>query len=510
MRRLTALLAATAVSACSLAPTYERPATPVPPSWPVGDAYLRQSEAPLPTVTYRDIFRDARLQQLIEQAFANNRDLRIAAANIATARGQYRVQRSELFPTISTSARASFSNGGSTGTSGSGTGSGTGTGTGTGTGVGTTANSSGGVNGFYQVDVGTSAWEIDLFGRIRSLSRAALDEYFATEAAARATRLTLVANIADAWLIYAADQALFKIAQDTVRSAESSVRLTRLRLEGGVAPRTDLRQAELIQAQAQADLATSRTALAQDVNLLQLLVGAPIDPALLPLTLDQAGATLGELPAGLDSGILLRRPDVVQAEYSLRAANARIGAARAAFFPRISLTGLVGFASSALGSLFSGDGFNWSVAPGVSTNIFDFGAARGDLLATRGQRDAALASYERTIQTAFREVSDALARRGTISDELAAQQRLVAASLDNYRLSDLRYRGGIDTFLQSLDAQRSLYNAQRSLVATQLGRAQNLVDLYRTLGGDALLEAADTGPRPLAPEPTATPVPRSR
>ena len=470
-----------ALSACSLAPKYVRPELPVPPSWPTGDAYLRQSEAALPSVTYRDIFRDPRLQQIIEQALANNRDLRIAAANIAAARAQYRIQRAELLPEIGASADYGFRD--------SGTGS-TNT-TGTGTNVG---NIGGGARSSFSTNVGITAFEIDLFGRVRSLSTAAQNRYFATEAAARATRLTLVGDIATAWLTYAADQSLLKIAQDTAASAERSVRLTRARLEGGVAPATDLAQAQIVLQTARSDLATQTTALAQDVNALQLLVGAPVDAALLPATIEQAAPTVAELPAGLDSGVLLRRPDVVQAEYELRATNAEIGAARAELFPRISLTALAGLASNALTGLFSGGAFNYSISPGVSYPIFRAGAGRAGVVFSQAQRDAALASYERSIQSAFSEVADALARRGTIAAQLNAQIALTAASSDNFRLSDARYRGGIDTFLQSLDAQRSLYSAQRSLVSTRLTGATNLVTLYRTLGGDATLEATPAGP----------------
>lgn len=524
MRRVGILLALGA-SACSLAPRYERPAPPVPLSWPVGDAYLRQTEAALPAVTYRDMFRDVRLQRLIEQALVNNRDLRIAAANIRVARAQYRIQRADRFPNIAATANARVSDGQSStvttipgsgtgvGTdpgTGTGTNPGTGTGTNPGTGTGNNGGSSavtggGGARETYQVGVGVTAFELDLFGRIASLTQAAQDEYFATEAAARATRLSLVGDIANAWLTYAADRSLLTIAEDTARSAEQSVRLTRLRLEGGIAPRTDLRQAELVLRQAQSDLAEQRTALAQDANLLQLLVGAPIDPAALPGPIDTVAPTLAELPAGLDSSILLRRPDVVQAEYSLRAANARIGAARAALFPRISLTGLVGFASTALGSLFNGDNFTWSASGAGAYDIFNAGAGRAGVEQTRAQRDAEIANYERSIQTAFREVSDALARRGTIVEQEQAQLNLVAAAQDNYNLANQRYRGGIDTFLQSLDAQRSFYQAQQSLVATRLVRAQNLVALYRTLGGDTLLDATADGPRPLSPEPPPPP-----
>lgn len=510
------LLAATALSGCSLAPKYERPATPVPPSWPVGDAYLRQSEAALPTVRYTDIFRDARLQQLIAQALVNNRDLRVAAANIASTRAQYRIQRGSLFPEVDASGRYSYTERGSsgagsqavggTGSGGTGTGTGTGTGSGTG-GVGTGTGGSGGTvvtgaNGSgsaWSVNLGTTAFELDLFGRVRSLTGAALDRYFATEAAARATRLTLVGDIAQAWLNYGADQSLLAIAQQTAASAERSVTLTRARLQGGIAPRTDLRQAEQVLATAQADLAQQKTAVAQDVNALQLLVGAPIDTALLPRSIEEASPTVATLPAGLDSGILLRRPDVVQAEYLLRATNGQIGAARAALFPRISLTGLVGFASTALSSLFSSGSFNYSVAPSVSYPIFQAGAGVANVQYSQAQRDAALATYEKTIQTAFQETADALARQGTIEDQLGANRRFLNAATDTYRLTDASYRGGITRFLNTLDAQRSLYTAQRTVIATQLTAASNRVTLYRVLGGDSLLEATPNGPVALSP-----------
>ena len=513
MRRAVLLLSLASLAACSLAPKYARTQLPVPPSWPVGDAYLRASEATLPSVTYRDIFRDPRLQAIIDQALANNRDLRVAAANIAAARAQYRIQRSELFPRVDAFASYSYSDGGSStsfipgdpGTDpGTDPGGGTDTGTGTGGGTGTTFSSS---NSAFSLNLGITDFEIDLFGRVRSLSSAALNRYFAQEAAARATRLALVGDIAAAWLTYAADRSLLKVARDTAESARRSVRITDLRLRGGVAPRTDLRQAEQVLATAEADLASRTTALAQDVNALQLLVGAPVDPALLPGSIEEAGQTLAELPAGLDSSVLLRRPDVVQAEYELRATNAEIGAARAQLFPRLSLTGLVGFASDALSRLFTGGAFNYSVGPSVSYPIFRAGAGRAGVASSEATRDAALATYEKTIQTAFRETSDALARRGTISAQLAANQRFAFAAADTFRLADARYRGGIDTFLASLDAQRQLYAAQQILVQTQLIRATNLVTLYRTLGGDASLDVPATGQNP-APVPVTTTSPR--
>ncbi|HEU0044353.1 efflux transporter outer membrane subunit [Sphingomonas sp.] len=479
-RPVVAAIALAALSGCSLAPKYVQPALPVPTSWPVGDAYLRQSEAALPSVTYAQVFADPRLQQLIARALVNNRDLRVAVANIEAARAQYRIQRAERLPRVDTGADYSLSRsgGGNANT----------------TGIGGSVSSGGGTNSRFSVDVGVTAFEIDLFGRIRSLTGAALDRYFATEAAARATRLTLVGDIADAWLQLAADRSLLRLAQQTVTVSEQSVRLTRARLQGGVSPRTDLAQAEQILATAQADVAEQTTAVAQDRNALELLVGAPVEAPLLPMSIDEAAPRIVALPAGVDSSVLLRRPDVVQAEYQLRAANGDIGAARAALFPRLSLTGVLGFASNALTSLFSGGAFNFSAGPSIGYNIFSAGAGRANVALTQAQRDAALATYERSIQIAFRETADALARQGTIEAQIAANRRFVAAAADTQRLTEARYRGGIDTFLASLDAQRSLYAAQRTLVSTGLVGASNRVALYRALGGDSTLAALSPTP----------------
>jgi multidrug efflux system outer membrane protein len=479
MRRI-ALVLPGLLAGCSLAPKLETPPLPVPASWPVGDAYLRTSEAALPSLSYRDIFRDARLQRLIEQALANNRDLRVAAANIAAARAQYRIQRAAQLPRVDASTGVNVRDFGRTGTLQPGGGGGAG-------GVPVQSNG-GGARTTYTGNVGITGFEIDLFGRLASLSEAAQNRYFATEAGARATRLALVADIADAWLTHAADASLLRVAEQTAASAERSVALTQARLRGGIAPRTDLAQAVTILETARADVADQRTALAQDANLLQLLVGGPVDPASLAGAIEEVAPRIGELPAGLDSRILLRRPDVVEAEYQLRAANAEIGAARAALFPTISLTGLVGLASNALGSLFSGDAFTWSAGADVGYPIFRAGAGRAGVQLSQAQRDAALAAYERAIQTAFREVSDALARRGTIGEQLRANTARTAAAQDTFRLVEARYRGGIDSFLSSLDAQRSLYAAQRTLIAARLTGASNLVTLYRALGGDASLQ----------------------
>ena len=477
MRRAAALLALLATGCATMEPHYVRPESAVPPSWPAGDPYLVAAEAGLPALTYQQVFQDPRLQTLITQGIANNRNLMAAAANIAAAREQYRIQRAQQFPTLNAAGGVTLTGDRSSGGSGSGSGSGSGGG------------SNSGVSAQYQAGLQVPSFELDLFGRLHSLTHAEQERYFATEAGARATRLTLVANIASAWLTYAADSSLLLISQQTVASAEKSVQLTRLRLEGGIAPRTDLRQAEQTLSIAQADLAQQRTARAQDVNALQLLVGSPVAPSLLPGSIDEAFGSIAPVQPGLDSYVLLRRPDVIQAEYQLRAANANIGAARAALFPRITLTGLLGFASSALASLFTGGAFGWSAGADATYTIFQAGAGHANVRLSQAQQRAAIATYQGTIQTAFREVADALARRGTINDEIAARQRQQAATADTYNLTELRYRAGVDPYLNVLSAQQSYYSAQQVLVAMKLTAAQNIVDLYQSIGGDALLQA---------------------
>ncbi|MEO8724006.1 MAG: efflux transporter outer membrane subunit [Sphingobium sp.] len=461
--RAVAGLALFSLGACSLAPTYRQPVLPVPPSFPTGPAYAPQSDAGVPSYSYVQVFADPRLLAIIDQALANNQDIKAAAANIAAARARYRIQRAELLPEINATAGVTHidpSRSGSGGTSAQ------------------TKNS-------YTAQASIPGYEVDLFGRIRSLGNAAQDRYFASEAAARATRLALVADVADAWLDYAADSSLLQLAQDTVVAARKSVDLTAKRLNGGIAPRSDLRQAELTLHSAEADVAEQTTALAQDRNALELLVGTPVDTARLATSISDAGAHFAEVPAGLDSSILLRRPDVMQAEYELRATTAEIGAARAALFPQISLTGLLGFTSTALGALFTGDSFAWQAGANASYSIFTGGAGRANIALSKAQRDAALASYRKAIQSAFSDVADALARRGTIQTQLAAVGAQRDAAADNYHLADLRYHGGITSYLESLTAQQALYSAQRTLVTTQLVRANNLVGLYRAIGGDA-------------------------
>jgi multidrug efflux system outer membrane protein len=451
------------LSACTtLEPAYERPSAPVPAAFPQGSAYGPGTPGAVAAadLPWRAVFLDTRLQGVIEQALANNRDLRIAAANVEQARALYRVQRSAQLPFVDAGASV------------------------------TTTRSSDGQGGAsagerYTVDIGVSAFEIDLFGRLRSLSAAALQQFLATEEGARAVRISLIGETANAWLTLAADRELLRIARATQSAAEQSVTLNRQRLQGGVASQLEVSQAETVFQRARADAAAFETQVAQDRNALELLVGAPVADTQLPDRLEP-GLVVADLPVGIGSEVLLRRPDVLQAENQLRAANANIGAARAAFYPRLSLTGSGGFASTALSSLLTGNAFTYALGPAVGLPIFDGGANRANLALSQAQRDAAVAQYERTIQVAFREVADALARRGTISEQVEATRSLADAAATGARLADARYREGIESFLASLEAQRTSYAAQQSLVGAELARQSNTVTVYRTLGGGLL------------------------
>lgn len=454
--RTLLLAGALILAGCSLAPKTVLPAPPVPQSWPVDDAYLLQSEAALPILSYKSVFTDPRLQALADQALANNRDLRVAYANVAAARAQARITRAGQFPEIGVSAGAGYSD------SGSGNGS-----------------------GDFSLRGGVTAFEIDLFGRLANATEADRNRALATEAASRTVRVALIADLAEAWATYGADRDLLAIARDTAANARENVRLTRARLDGGVAPRTDLRQAEQILATAEDAIAAQTSALAQDENLIRLLVGGDVDRTLLPASLTEVTPAIAPLPAGVSSQILLRRPDVIEAEYGLRAANADIGVARARLFPSISLTGLLGFASDALGGLFDGGAFNWSAGGDATATIFDAGGRRAGVDVSKAQRDAALAGYEGAIQTAFREVADALAVQGTIAERVRAAAANSEAAADTATLTDARYKGGVDSFLSSLDAQRSLYAARRGEIGTQLLLVQTRIALFRALGGDS-------------------------
>lgn len=475
MKRLLLLTSALLLAGCDLAPPYHRPGLPAPAALPSGGTYPAGATAATAAsdMAWQDFFIDPALRQVIATGLVNNRDLRVALANVEQARALYRVQRSDLLPTIIANASATWQHGPG--------GYGSTTGPTGGTNSPVTGNS--GTTHFYSVSAGFSAFEIDLFGRVRNLTRAALEQYLATEEGARATRITLIAEIASAYLTMAADQDQLKISQATLESFRQSLDLTQAQFRIGVTSELEVRQAQTNFEQARYDIAALHTQIARDQNALNLLVGTTVGSDVLPTGLGDHAFTRADLPAGLSSDILLQRPDVLQAEHQLKAQYANIGAARAAFFPQISLTALAGTLSPSLSGLFDHGSFTWEAAPGASQTIFDFGRNAANLRYAKASRDAALATYERTIQTAFREAADALAQRGTIGEQLAARRDREAAAATAYRLSDARYRAGVDPFLTTLDAQRTLYTAQQNLTQTRLDDASNLIELYRALGG---------------------------
>jgi len=450
---------------CTMAPKYTKPEAPIPAVWPSGAAYKDTSaaaDAPSASeVRWQDFFIDAKLQQIIEMALNNNRDLRLAALNVDMARALYGIQRAELLPTANATGSASKQRSSSDLLR---------------SGEQTTSEQ-------YSVNLGISSWEIDFFGRIRSLKDAALQEYLATEQAHRSTQVSLVAEVANTYLTLAADLGLLKLARETLRTQEATYTLIQHRSEVGVSSELDLRQAQTRVDAARVDIARYTGIVARDENALTLLVGSPVPDGLLPTELD-AVTLLQDISPGLPSEVLQHRPDILQAENQLKASNANIGAARAAFFPRIALTGTIGTASNELSGLFNSGSGTWSFAPQIIMPIFD-SRTWSALDASKVDREIILTRYEKAIQVAFREVADALAQRGTLGDQLAAQQSLMEATAESYRLSELRYKSGIDSYLSVLDAQRSLYGAQQGLIAVRLSRLTNLVTLYKVLGGGA-------------------------
>lgn len=449
---------------CTLAPDYKRPDLAVPATLPEVPSNLEGTgEADGRTVAeigWQEFFTDERLKGVIELALANNRDLRIATANVERARALYRVERSSLFPSISADGTMTEQRPGGTAAQLYG----------------------GGTIENWSASLG-AAWEIDLFGRIRSLSDAALEQFFAVEQNRNAARISLIAETANAWLALSADRQRLATAEQTLEAFGKTLELVQALHEKGTASGIDVRQAQTSYDQARSDVASLRTQVAQDLNALTLLAGTTVPETLLPEQGNEAPATLTALPVGVSSEVLLRRPDVAAAEHQLMAANANIGAARAAFFPRISLTGMFGTMSNAFSGLFDSGTKTWSYTPAVSLPLFSGGRNVSNLRASEAGRDAAVANYERAVQTAFREVADALARRATIDEQLSAQQSLEKAASELLQMSEARYRLGADSFLATLDAQRTHFAAQQSLINTRLARDVNLVDLYRTLGG---------------------------
>lgn len=495
------------LAGCTLAPKYRTPSLPAAPAFPANAAYHPQTVAPQPALAvsadalgWHDFFVDPRLRRLIEIALRSNRDLRTAVLDIAQSQAQYRVQRSDLFPSISLTGAAQYqglSNSGLVGTSSGGSSStgatsSTGTGTGTGastsasTGTSTSASSTGGSGGtfrYFSAGVGFSSYEVDLFGRLRSLTRQAFENYLAQRENRRAVQLTVVGQVATDYIALLADQALLKVTADTLHTQQETERLTQAEFDHGATTLLALRQVQTSVATAQANLAQYTRQAAQDENALVLVVGAPL-PADLPPPNPFGAQTLAlDLPAGLPSDLLTRRPDIMQAEHTLRGAYADIGAARAAFFPQITLTASDGLQSLKLSHLFTGGATTWSFAPQITVPIFTWGQNRANLDLANLERDLDVVAYEKAIQTAFREVSDALVARATYLDQTRAQQAQVDESSDYYRLANMRFQAGVDTYLTALDAERTLYAAQQTLITVREAQLQNLVTLYRVLGG---------------------------
>ena len=456
--RLLPLASLLLLAGCStLAPDYQRPDAPVPQQWPEGKAYAANSgdakaAAELP---WQDFIRDQRLQTLISMALDNNRDLRQTLEDVQAARASYLVQRGGEMPTVNAGLSASRSK----------------------VQAGTTSNSA-------QATVGMSAYEIDLFGKNRSLTEAERQSWLASEETARAARITLIGEITSAWLTLAADRNLLTLAEQTAENARQAMEITRKRLEMGVDSRVDLSSAETTWYSAKADIASYTTQVAQDRNALWLLVGQNFDDSLLPTELPASTGLLADIPAGLQSDVLLQRPDVLAAEHSLQSANASIGAAKAERFPSLSLTATGGLASSAMADIFTGGASTiWTLAPSLSMPIFDGGSSKAQVAYSEAEYRKAVAAWEGTVQSAFAEVADALARRGTIQQQLDAETSVVSAAQRSYDLSLARYQNGIDSFNDALDSQRTLYSSQQGLINTRLEDLDNRVTLYRVLGG---------------------------
>ena len=467
LQGLTLLAAALLLAGCSMIPTYERPAAPVAATFPQAQAAASTGVAAA-DLAWKDYFSDPRLQQLITIALENNRDLRVSVLNIEQARAQFQITRASQYPVV---------NGVASGTR--------------------QPNTSGQYANAFQVGLAVSAWEIDFFGRVAALKEQALAQYLATEEARKSAQISLVAAVANGWYTLLADEELLAISRSTLATREESIKLAKLRLDNGVSSELDYHQAEGLTQAARATLAQQQRQRALDENALVLLLGQSLPPEVLATVSGYRLAdtpAMAPLPAGLPSDLLTRRPDIRQAEQTLLASNANIGAARAAFFPRISLTASVGSVSSELSGLFKSGSWAFSLAPQLVLPIFDAGRNQAGLDSAQAGRAIAVAQYEKAIQTAFREVADALAGQATLTDQLNAQKAQSDAEAKRLKLSDLRYRNGVASYLDFLDAQRSLFSTQQAVVQTRLVQLQNQVALYKTLGGGW----TETGTAPVA------------
>jgi multidrug efflux system outer membrane protein len=447
-----------------MAPKYTRPDMPAPAAWPEGAAYKAadvKKKAPLATeIGWREFIIDGKLRQVIELALANNRDLRVAALNVDKIRGQYQIAMSYLVPHVDGSASRTDQQ--------------------VARDMSTTGKEHFGRS--YSVGLGVAAYELDLFGRVRSMKDQALEQYFATEEARKSAQISLVAEVANAYMTVAAYQELLKLAQDTLNTQEETYKLIQRRYEAGITSELDLKQAQTRLDSARVDIAKYRRDAAIAENALNVLVGTPVPEKLLAKEFGSI-KVMKEISPGMPSEVLLKRPDILQAEHMLKSANANIGAARAAFFPRITLTANAGYASAKLTDLFTPYNHAWNFTPQVTMPIFDGGVNIANLKVAKTDKEIMLAQYEKAIQEAFKEVANALAIHGTVGEQLSAQQSLTEATEQAYKLSDARYKAGIDSYLTLLDAQRSLYGAQQALITVRLLRMTNYVTLYKALGG---------------------------
>lgn len=445
------------LSGCSLIPDYQRPDAPVDQTWNLPVA----AQVNAPRVNWQAFFQSAALKDLISQALANNRDLRVAALNIEKAQAQYRISRADLLPSIDASGSGDSQRVPSD--------------------LSTTDHSR--VTHQYSAGVGFTSYELDFFGRVRSLNQQALESYFSTVEAQRSVRVALIAEVASAYYQMQADQQLLEIARQTLTSQQDSYALVQSSYDQEVATELDLSQAESTVRTAESAQAQYERQVAQDKNALTLLVGKPVAAQYFSAINLDALKVDEQLPVGLPSDLLMYRPDILAAEHDLKAANANIGAARAAFFPSITLTASAGSASADLGQLFAGGQGTWSFMPSINIPIFNAGRNKAYLDTARVQRSIEVANYQKAIQVAFREVADGLVARDSLSKQVLAETRLVQANRRNYELADSRYTEGVDTYLNSLDAQRNLFSSQQRLVTTKLSRINNLVSLYKALGG---------------------------
>ncbi|HWU02121.1 MAG TPA: efflux transporter outer membrane subunit [Novosphingobium sp.] len=444
-----------ALGACNMAPHYQRPTAPVASQWPQGAAYA-PAEAGAAGMEWRQMIADKRLAQVVEMALSNSRSIREQMASVAQARATWHVDRSAQLPTIAA----------------------------TGTGSVTRGVTNQGLNSdSYSLTGGMSSFEIDLFGRVRNQSKAAFETYLSTQSGLRSARLTLVEETAAAYVTLASDRDLLKVAQDTVTSGERSLTLTRSLFNSGLASGSDVESAITVVEAAKSDVASYTTAVAQDRNALDLLVGKQVSDDLLPASLAELDPAIANVPAGLSSTVLLQRPDVVEAEHQLVSANASVGAARAAFFPTISLTSSIGVASTALSNLFTGGALNWNATPSASMPLIG-GTTRGNLEYAKAQKDYYVAAYELAVQTAFRDVANALARRGTINAQREAQARYVSAARKAWLLAEDQFKAGIGTYQTALTAQRTYYTAQQTQISTLSSDLSNRVTLYAAIGAD--------------------------